>query len=229
MKQAILSLPFDVKAVLFDLDDTLYDRDAAYGCWARTFVPLAFPSADMLRAQEILATLLELDDHGYAAREALFIGLRLRCPELTLSLSACLDIYHKGLLEAIEPSSATTSFLEALVATALPFGIITNGSARQRHKIELLGFDQLTSCIFISHLFGAKKPDPAIFLAAAARLEVPPGEVLFVGDHPYNDIWGASQAGMRTAWLRRATPWPETLPTTIADMALHSLTELLVP
>ena len=227
MEQLSLTLPFGVKAVLFDLDDTLYDRDAAYSAWAQTFVPLAFPAVDALRAQEIFAALIELDDHGYAAREALFVGLHQRCPELTLSLAACLEVYHQGLLQAIAPSPATTDFLEALTGAALPFGIITNGSARQRHKIELLGFDQLTSCIFISHLFGAKKPDPAIFLAAASRLQLPPGEILFVGDHPLNDVWGAHRSGMRTAWLRRATPWPETLPTAIADLTLDSLSELL--
>lgn len=227
MDQMPLSLPFGARAILFDLDDTLFDRDAAYLNWAKAFVQATFPASSVMQAQEIVACLVELDDHGYGPREAIFAGLQQRCPALTTPLPVWLEEYHRGLLDMIEPSLAVSKLLSALTRSAIPFGIITNGSSRQQQKIERLEFDQLTSCIFISRLFGVHKPDPAIFLAAAAHLQVLPSEILFIGDHPYNDIWGAHQTGMRTAWLQRAFPWPDTLPSTIIDLTLHSLEELL--
>ncbi|MGH2507486.1 MAG: HAD family hydrolase [Ktedonobacteraceae bacterium] len=227
MDQETFSLPFGTRAILFDLDDTLYDRDAAYADWANVFVQATFPAMNAIQVGEAVALLIELDDHGYASRETIFAGLRQRYTAFTTPLPLWLEEYHCGLLSMIELSQAVSSLLHALAGADLPFGIITNGSARQQRKIEQLGFDQLTSCLFISHLFGIHKPDPAIFLAAADHLQVPPSEILFVGDHPYNDIWGAHRAGMRTAWLRRAFPWPDMLPPQIIDLTLHSLAELL--
>jgi putative hydrolase of the HAD superfamily len=53
------------------------------------------------------------------------------------------------------------------------------------------------------------KPDPGIFLAAAALLGVEPGQVLHVGDDPALDMVGARDAGLRTAWInRQGEPWP---------------------
>lgn len=222
-----LRLPFEVKGMLFDLDDTLYDRDAAYYQWAMSFVQATFPAFTAIQTQEAVSLLVELDDHGYASREKLFTGWQQRYPDSTQPFPVWVEEYHRGLLRMIEPSQATTELLHTLHRLAIPFGIITNGSQRQQQKIVQLGFDQLTSCIFVSHLFGIHKPDPAIFLAAATQLQRQPHEILFVGDHPYNDIWGAHRAGMRTAWLRRATPWPDTLAHTMLDLTLHSLAELL--
>lgn len=227
MDQGMLSLPFGVRAILFDLDDTLFDRDAAYARWATTFVQTTFPSLNAVQAQELITRMIELDDHGYARREAIWAGVQQRDPPLVTPLPIWLEEYHSGLLNAIEPSQAARTLLDALLEAAIPFGIITNGSAIQRRKIERLGFDRWTSCIFVSHLFGAHKPDSAIFLAAAAHLQIPPSEILFIGDHPYNDIWGAHRAGMRTAWLRRAFPWPDTLPESCRDITLSSLAEIL--
>jgi len=68
--------------------------------------------------------------------------------------------------------------------------------------------DKRTSCLFVSETFGLKKPDPAIFHAAAC-LGIPPAKVLFVGDNPVADIVGAHAAGMSAAWLHRDQQWPD--------------------
>ncbi len=108
----------------------------------------------------------------------------------------------------------TQWLLDALGQAGMPFGIVTNGSYRQKRKIEVLGLDRLTSCLFISEVFGCKKPEAEIFLAAASCLGSVAEEVLFVGDNPYADIWGAQRVGMRTAWLHRGRAWPSDLSST---------------
>lgn len=46
------------------------------------------------------------------------------------------------------------------------------------------------------------KPEPRLFEMAAARLQVPPGECLMIGDRPDTDILGAMRVGMKTALVR---------------------------
>ena len=226
MGQTSISLPFASEALLFDLDDTLYDRDKAYACWATSFVREHFSAVYALQAQGMIDLLIKLDAHEDTPREALFSQFQQYYPSLNIPVATLIDRYYKEFPCSIEPLQEVNNLLYLLQAAGIPFGVITNGSFRQLRKIEILGLHQLTSCIFVSHLFGKEKPDAAIFLAAAAHLQTRPEKILFVGDHPYNDIWGAHGAGMRTAWLQRAHFWPETLPQHIADMTIHSLSDL---
>ena len=73
---------------------------------------------------------------------------------------------------------------------------------------------------FISSEIGYSKPDQRFFDRVAALLDLPPGEILLVGDDWTNDILGARSAGWQTVWLdRKAAGGQET--------GIHSLTELV--
>jgi putative hydrolase of the HAD superfamily len=73
---------------------------------------------------------------------------------------------------------------------------------------------------FISSEIGFPKPDNRFYAAAAAQLDLPPGEILLVGDDWTNDILGARAAGWQAIWLdRKATHGQEP--------GIHSLAELL--
>lgn len=226
LTQASLSLPFGVEAILFDLDDTLYDRDQAYLEWAFTFVQTSFPGMEDTQMRQTIDLLVELDEHEDTPRDVLFSQFREQYPALQVPVTTLVEEYYREFPRYIKLQSEVRQLLHMLKAASIPFGIITNGSSRQLRKLELLTLNQLTSCVFISQLFGCEKPDPAIFQAAAAALHVPPRKILFVGDNPLNDIWGAHCVGMRTAWLRRGRPWPPTLSLHVADMTIHSLQEI---
>jgi len=117
--------------------------------------------------------------------------------------------------------------LEALRRAGLRVGLVTNGAARKRHTIELLGLGRWVSCVVVSEEEGRRKPDAALFQLAAERLGMRPGEILFVGDKPRQDIKGARSAGLRTAWLRRRPRWlpgPRRPP---ADLVVTSLRDVL--
>jgi FMN phosphatase YigB (HAD superfamily) len=55
--------------------------------------------------------------------------------------------------------------------------------------------------VVISHEHGWRKPHPRIFTDTLATLEVEPGEALFIGDSPQDDILGARSVGMDMAWV----------------------------
>lgn len=222
-------MPNIIRALLFDLDDTLYSRSAAFRRWAREFVcdDLGLAGDDQ-HCQEAVEQIIDLDNCGYSPRELLFRKIKeAHHPKLQRSVDQLIETYNHRFLDHIRLEEETQSLLTTLKGVGLPFGIITNGAmSRQPHKVRVLGLDELTSCIFISERFGCKKPASAIFLAAATCLGYEPGDILFIGDHPQKDIWGARRVGMHTAWLHHQREWPAELIETPPDYIIGSLNEL---
>ena len=209
MDKTVTVLSF--RAVLFDLDNTLYDREAAFGRWADAYLRDTLRLADHEEVRRVRALIRELDADGYGSKAAIFERLQALYPTLPGAPTRSVDVFFDEFLSHITPEAETEALLDALQRAGLPFGVITNGSARQWHKLENLGLTRRTSCLFVSETFGGKKPGRAIFEAAAAELGVPAGEILFVGDNPAVDILGAQASGMKAAWLHRGKLWPEGL------------------
>jgi len=203
--------PRPFQAVLFDLDNTLYDREAAFGRWADAYLRDTLRLTDPEEAARVRALIFNLDANGYGSKAAIFERLHALYPTLPGIPARSVDIFFDEFLGHITPEAETEALLDALTAASLPFGVITNGSARQWRKIENLGLARSTDCLFVSETFGGKKPDPAIFHAAAVHLGLPPAQILFVGDNPAIDVLGAQAADMKAAWLHRGQPWPEEL------------------
>ena len=197
--------------VLFDLDDTLYSRRTAFTSWLDAYVRDTLSLTDPAEAACVREAVHTLDLNGYGSKQAIFEHLHLLYPALPGIPARSLETFFAEFLTHVVPEPETEVLLDALAYAGLPFGVITNGSSRQWRKIEALGLDKRTSCLFVSETFGVKKPDPAIFHAAAACLGLPPANVLFVGDNPAADIGGAHAAGMSAAWLHRSQAWPTEL------------------
>lgn len=102
--------------------------------------------------------------------------------------------------------------LMALRERGCATGLITNGEAEfQSRHIQALRLGERLDVILVSETEGLRKPDIALFLRAAQRLNVAPAQCLFVGDDPVADILGAGAAGMRTAWFPNGRAWPSAL------------------
>ena len=215
-----------IRAVLFDLDNTLYDRDLAFETWTRHFIEEHFTSNNETRRADILAQMLVLDAKGYRPKSEMFADVKALYPTLPYDVDALCQLFYQQWTAHMTLDSETLCLLDALDGAGIPFGIITNGSVHQNLKIDQLGLRSRTDCIFISEVFGGRKPDSAIFHAAAAVLNVPCEHILFVGDNPTADICGAHGVGMTTAWLHRGSTWPDTLMNVQPDYSLVSLGEL---
>jgi putative hydrolase of the HAD superfamily len=72
---------------------------------------------------------------------------------------------------------------------------------------------------------GFVKPHPSVFELLLQRLDLPPREVLFVGDSCAVDIAGARRAGMRTAWKLNGRY--DLAPCADAEFSIHDLAEVL--
>jgi putative hydrolase of the HAD superfamily len=216
-----------VNAVLFDLDNTLADRDWAFRAWASWFALKDLDLVDQQEVDEAVAELIELDADGRTPKDVLFSTLKDRYPHLTEDVNALSAAFRQQLLGHLPPlEDGAARLIVALDAAGILWGIVTNGSANQLRKVEKLDLVDRAACIVVSESVDARKPDPAIFHAAAARIGVAPARILVVGDHPEADIAGAARAGMQTVWLRRGREWPAHV-ATVPDVIVDALDELL--
>jgi putative hydrolase of the HAD superfamily len=192
-----------IRAVLFDLDGTLYDRD-------EVVVRVAHEQFETFRSrlpgidrERFVDRTLALDDHGYAGRFDVYGTLLSDVPvdvHLATDLEAHFwDCYCR---HCVRPDDAVNT-LEALRAAGKTLAVVTNGPVEwQSRKLRTLGLAGYFDHVLISEAEGISKPDARIFERALARCGVAPHEAMFVGDHPEIDISGARAAGMRAAWKR---------------------------
>ncbi len=68
-------------------------------------------------------------------------------------------------------------------------------------EMKATGIENYFDPIIISSDYGFRKPDPRLFQAALDRIGADPGDVLFVGNDIYRDIFGAGQLGMKTVFF----------------------------
>ena len=83
---------------------------------------------------------------------------------------------------------------------------VTNGNA----NLESIGIDHLFGDVVTATMAGAAKPARQVFDLAVQVGGASAEQTLHVGDHPLNDVEGARDAGLRTAWVNRtASIWPD--------------------
>jgi putative hydrolase of the HAD superfamily len=198
------------KAVLFDLDNTLADRDTALVTIAHALHAWRPEIAAEVSVDEFVPLLVEMDDQGKAGRDLLL--------KRVLNRWAAIEVGHAGMLDwfatvygpSFPQDPRVIDFLTTVTRAGMPWGIVTNGSVRQHETTAALGLEEICPCITVSDKVGFRKPGPTIFTKALECLGLEVGtDILFVGDDPTADIEGAQTLGLATAWVRRQRPWTD--------------------
>ncbi|MBY9082005.1 HAD family hydrolase [Paenibacillus sp. HN-1] len=201
------------KALLFDLDNTLMDRDATFRSFGTQFISHYFGHMNLEEQLALVEDMIVRDADGYRDKDGFFRELSevlpWKEPVAAEEIRGFYDIHYAGhgalMKDAVE-------CLDYLKGRSYPLGLVTNGKSDiQRGKIELLKLEGYFNTIVISGEAGITKPDEAIYRLALEKLGYAADETLFIGDHPVNDIWGAGRTGMQGIWLRRNHPWDEKL------------------
>jgi putative hydrolase of the HAD superfamily len=199
---------FPVRAITLDLDDTLWPFppigariERVLDEWLRTHSPATsamYPIEAMraLRERVFAENPHLLHDLSALRRMTLEIALRESGGALE-RLDEAYEVFYAARNEVEFYPDA----LEALarLGKRVPLGTLSNGNA----DLVRIGLAERFACCLHSREFGAAKPEPAFFHAACAQLNLPPHEVLHVGDHVDMDVVGAARAGLRTCWLNR--------------------------
>jgi putative hydrolase of the HAD superfamily len=219
-----LAFAADIKAIFFDLDDTLCAYWEASKLGLRKVFdehgPEGFSADDMMRhwAQTFREFSPTLKQSGWYEGYCLS-GEPTRTEQMRLTLKR-IGIEDQQLAEKLSESYAQKRnanlrlFPEAqqvldVLRGRYPLGLITNGPADiQRQEIATLGIEGYFEHIFIEGEMGEGKPLQAVFDRAAAAVGLKPNQLLFVGNSYRHDIKPALAAGWRAVWIRRPTDVP---------------------
>lgn len=227
----------NIKAVLFDVDDTLFDRNLAqrkildiiisqlpevFNGYEKKRVLKAFLESDRISTEEFDAGAPFEGIRDY--RNKIFLRL-LGIPEK----HACkiTEIYIKDSPTVRAPVSGAISAVKN-ISKKYKVGVVSNGAPDvQYRKLETIGLRDVFSCIVLSEEIGSiRKPDPRIFQLALSSLNVRPAECIYVGNSFDNDVVGAKRAGLRVCWLNRKRSIPQN-ETVKADCVISHMRELM--
>lgn len=203
-----------VRAITFDLDDTLWAIDPVivraeellHAWFGEHWPEIArrFPPPELRALRERLARRHPHLHHDLSATRRLALAHAAQaCGYGAEVADAAFDVLWKA-RNQVELYPDVLPTLQAL-AEHYPLAGLTNGNA----DIGLCGVGHLLRFCVSAREVGVPKPSPEIFAHAVERLGVAPHEVLHVGDDPRSDVGGARKAGMRTVWVNRVgAPWP---------------------
>jgi len=210
-----------MKAILFDLDGTLLDRDASLQQFVAAQYQRFQTNLSHIPADEYLSRFIELDCRGHVWKDKVYQQLINEYSISELSWSRLLEDYETHFMQHCVPFPNLISMLNALQEHAYTLGLITNGRGTfQTRALRGLGIEQYFDVILISEIEGVRKPDIQIFQRALDRLGVEANTSVFIGDHPQTDIAGAKSAGMKTIWKKDLYwPLPFQADATIEDLA----------
>lgn len=178
-----------IKAVFFDLDDTLYDKDD-YVLKTYSYICEKMGLGDDVKSY-MCSEYLRHGEDGIFQKTVGYYNLEIEL------IKKMVYYYHHSTV-GIELYDDFVEFLSDL--HNFKKAIITNGGKKtQSNKIKLLDLSKKVDDIVISgeHFDKTKwKPNKTVFLYAARRLDVLPSECIYVGDKLEIDVCGAINAGM---------------------------------
>lgn len=197
-----------IRAVCFDLDDTLWDlgpvipraEEHLYAWFGEQYpqITATFTPAQLGRLR---------NEYGVRYPE-------LRHDLTTLRMKMLRRVFREAGYEEAPAEEAFAVFNEkrndvTLFADVLPVldrlaqthdvFAFTNGNA----SLDAIGIAHHFTAVVTARQIGVAKPDPAFFAAALRHIGSAADAALHVGDHPENDIQAAAEVGMATLWVNR--------------------------
>lgn len=226
-----------IKAILFDIDDTLFPT-TAFALEARKAAVKAMVAAGLdfpedVVFDELLEVIAEFSSNYSHHFNKLIERLdpnRQHSGNPDLIIAAGVSAYHDTKFRSLAPFKDVTRALRAAREKGLIVGVLSHGwTSKQAEKLVRLGlahhFDP--NAIFISEQLGINKPNPKLYRRACHRLGLAPSEVIYVGDNPAHDVVPAKGLGMTTVWARRASRWNTDAEQVDADHVIDDFDQLV--
>lgn len=226
-----------IQAISFDLDDTLYDNQpyiVEAETQLRSFLQQAFPLTQHCDAhfwsrtkKQVLQQKPELKlDMGQLRRHILHSGLShvgYQGEQLLDAVEQCFNhfYFHRSNFTV----DKTICSLLSELSQRLPLVAITNGNV----NLKQIGIGEYFQHSLHASFAHTMKPHPKMFELACDYLQLPPRQILHVGDSLINDVYGAHRAGMRSAWYahNRTMSLNSEFTPLLPDVVLHRLGELM--
>ncbi len=217
-----------IKAVVFDLDNTLVD----FMKMKRRAIEEAIPAMvdagldiTTSEANQIIDTIYKEQGIEYQQVFDEFLRRVLKKVDYKI-LAAGIVAYRRAREAALIPYPHVYSTLNQLLKMGIKMGIVSDAPSKEAWlRLAYLNFHHIFDSVVTFEETGERKPNPAPFLMILQKLNVKPEEALMVGDWAERDIAGASNLGMKTAFAR----YGDTFNTVqhFADYELNDISELL--
>lgn len=155
------------KAVLFDLDGTLLNRDASVKAFIDNQYDRLKNWVGHVPKEQYMTRFIELDKRGYVWKDKVYQQLTQEFSISTITWEALLQDYIREFQFHCIPFDQLLQMLEDLKSKNMLLGMITNGYGQfQMDNIKALGIENYFDVILVSEWEGIKKPDPEIFKRA---------------------------------------------------------------
>lgn len=190
-----------IKALIFDLDGTLIDRQKAFTEGMTSILHDYFDNEQLIN--DMLVDILEWDKRGSVERIIVFIKLleKYNIKDVTAEE---LDLQWKSM------SGKTTYLYEdvrdtlTILKKKYKIGILSNGGTKtQRRKMDTINIYDLIDYSLISGEYICSKPDKRIFDYVCTQMGFKPEECAYIGDSYRIDIDGSLNANMMPIFVNR--------------------------
>lgn len=213
----------EIKAVLFNIDDTLFDnrystREALRLVWMR-FTHFHKSTIDEMEAEyfrileemhfaHVIFGKLSLEEMLADIFKHMFLNRGLEVDFHTASNAAVMfRNKYKRIRRVINGSEELLSALNEKYR----LGVVTNNSdAESEEKLDFTGYDKYINSVTTSQETGVAKPTGRIFKIALEKLEVMPEHTVMIGNSWEWDVLGAHKLGIKPIWLNNYNdPYPD--------------------
>lgn len=205
-----------VRAVFFDVGETLVNETRAWCAWADWF------GISYFTFFAVLGSVIERGEHHRRVFELLCPGVDLAREQEARRAAG----WHEG-IEARDFYPDAVPCLQTLRAQGYVLGLAGNQPADAEAQLRAL--DLPVDIVASSATWGVEKPSPAFFARVVEAAGVAPASIAYVGDRLDNDVLPAAEAGMQAIFLRRG-PWgyihatrPEATRVRVQIDSLHEL------
>jgi putative hydrolase of the HAD superfamily len=207
----------NVRAVAFDLDNTLWDvapvierAEVRLYEWLREHcprIPERVTVDDMRAARERLAREEPHNAHDFTYLRVTALARHAReCGYEDEVAQRAFEVFFAARNE-LDLFADVRPALERL-RSRYQLATLSNGNA----DIERIGLADFFVLSLNARQIGVGKPHPRCFERLASELQLAPAEIVYVGDDPVLDVEASRAAGLRSAWINRFDqPWPAAL------------------
>ena len=194
-----------IKAVLFDLDNTLIDfikmKKEACRSAVKAMRNVGLKIDEKTGLEKLIDTYYRV---GLESDYAITTFLRELTGKVDESiLQAGIDGYLKTKPKFLKPYPYVLETLEMLKGQDLKLGIITDAQREKAlQRLNAMNITRFFDIIVTYTEIKVKKPDLLPFKLAIKKLDLKPEEILFVGDSPRMDIEPAKKLRMKTLLIK---------------------------
>ena len=202
-----------IKAIIFDLDDTLYSYNKLneqgineicnYTCEKLKIEKEKFYEAFDKAKKDVKTT---LGDVASSHNRLLYCQKTLENLNENPFFIALemYEIYWQYILKNMKLNANVLEVLEFCKLKKIKIGVCTDLTVHIQHrKIRKLGINEYVDAIVTSEEVGVEKPNFKMYNKILEKLVVTPGEVLFVGDSLKKDVLGSMEYGMKALWYSK--------------------------